>query len=71
MTRFTFLFFIIVALFSSCGTTDKPVNEFQEFDGQVIFPEFDLEKWKEVSRIHHSSDDRHLYSFDFVVYEHT
>ena len=43
----------------------------QDFEGQVIFPEFDPNQWKEVSRIHHSSDERHLYSFDFVLYEHT
>lgn len=40
-----------------------------EFDGQVTFPEFDPKKWKETSRIHHPSDSKHLYSFDFVVYE--
>ncbi len=42
-----------------------------EFDGQVTFPDFNKDIWKEVSRAHHSIDDRHLYSFDFVVYEHT
>lgn len=39
------------------------------FDGQVTFPEFDKEKWKETSRIQHPKDSKHLYSFDFVVYE--
>lgn len=42
-----------------------------EFEGQVTFPELDQSKWKEVSRKHHPADERHLYSFDFVVYEHT
>lgn len=42
------------------------INE--SFDGQVTFPEFDKEKWKEDSREHHSTDDRHNHSFDFVVY---
>lgn len=39
------------------------------FEGQTIFPEFDKNKWKEVSRIHHSTDERHKYSFDFVIYD--
>jgi len=38
------------------------------FDGQVTFPEFDKTTWKEVSREHHPADERHKYSFDFVVY---
>lgn len=42
-----------------------------DFEGQVTFPEFDQSQWTETSRNHHSSDSKHLYSFDFVVYEHT
>lgn len=38
------------------------------FEGQVTFPEFDKNSWKEESRVHHPTDDRHKYSFDFVVY---
>lgn len=38
------------------------------FDGQVTFPEFDQSVWKETSRIHHPTDERHRFSFDFVVY---
>jgi len=38
-------------------------------EGDTYFPTFDKEQWKEVSRKHHSYDDRHAYSFDFVVYE--
>lgn len=38
------------------------------FDGQVTFPEFDTNIWKEVSKEHHPIDERHEYSFDFVVY---
>ncbi len=38
------------------------------FQGQTIFPEFDGNQWKEISREHHPIDDRHKYSFDFVVY---
>lgn len=38
------------------------------FDGQVTFPEFSKDKWVEESRVHHSADDRHQFSFDFVTY---
>ncbi|MDW3211057.1 MAG: dihydrofolate reductase [Reichenbachiella sp.] len=37
-------------------------------NGEVFFPEMTGE-WKEVSREHHSADERHKYSFDFVKYE--
>lgn len=39
-----------------------------EFDGQVTFPEFDKSKWEETSREHHTIDEKHKFSFDFVVY---
>jgi dihydrofolate reductase len=38
-------------------------------DGDVYFPEFKKEEWKEVSRQHHPVDQRHIYAFDFVIYE--
>jgi dihydrofolate reductase len=38
-------------------------------DGDVYFPEFKKEEWKEVSRQHHPVDQRHIYTFDFVIYE--
>lgn len=37
--------------------------------GDTRFPEFKKEEWKETSRQHHASDERHAYAFDFVVYE--
>jgi len=37
--------------------------------GDTFFPEFDKKDWKEVSRKHHAADARHVYAFDFVVYE--
>ncbi len=40
-----------------------------EFDGDTYFPEYDKGNWRETSRIHHRKDDRHLYEFDFVIYE--
>lgn len=39
------------------------------FEGDAFFPEFDLSKWKEIERVHHSSDKRHEYAFDFVTYQ--
>lgn len=40
-----------------------------EFEGDTIFPHFDQKEWAEVSREHHGTDERHLFSFDFVIYE--
>ena len=37
--------------------------------GDTFFPNFDLKEWKEISRKPHPADERHAYSFDFVVYE--
>lgn len=39
------------------------------FEGSVTFPEFPKDHWEEVSRVHHSKDDRHNFSFDFVIYQ--
>ncbi|MFT7035745.1 MAG: dihydrofolate reductase [Cyclobacteriaceae bacterium] len=39
-----------------------------EIDGDTFFPALGAD-WKEVSREHHSADERHQYSFDFVTYE--
>jgi dihydrofolate reductase len=38
-------------------------------EGDTYFPDFDKSHWKEISRTHHSADERHKYPFDFVVYE--
>ncbi len=40
-----------------------------EIDGDTFFPEFNEKLWKEVSRINHPRDERHMYSFDFVIYD--
>lgn len=40
-----------------------------ELFGDTHFPQFDRAQWKETSRKHHPADDRHAYSFDFVVYD--
>lgn len=39
-------------------------------EGDTFFPEFNKLNWVEKSRAHHASDNRHMYSFDFVIYEH-
>lgn len=41
----------------------------QNFNGDTFFPDFDKSKWKEVSRKHHSKDEKHECSFDYVIYE--
>jgi dihydrofolate reductase len=38
-------------------------------DGDTFFPEFSKREWREVSRKSHAADERHPYSFDFVIYE--
>jgi len=37
--------------------------------GDTHFPLFNAADWAEISRTHHPADDRHAYSFDFVVYD--
>ena len=38
-------------------------------DGDTFFPSFNKSMWVEKSRVHHSADARHLYPFDFVIYD--
>lgn len=38
-------------------------------EGDTYFPVFDKNVWTETSRKHHAADDRHQFSFDFVIYE--
>ena len=40
-----------------------------EIQGDTFFPEYDKSQWKETSRQHHGKDERHVYDFDFVVYD--
>lgn len=40
-----------------------------EIEGDTYFPNIESTDWEEVSRKHHGTDDRHCYSFDFVIYE--
>ncbi|MDH5380024.1 MAG: dihydrofolate reductase [Cyclobacteriaceae bacterium] len=38
-------------------------------EGDAYFPEFDKNEWKEISREHHPADERHAFSFDYVILE--
>jgi len=39
-----------------------------EIDGDTFFPEVKRNEWTEVSRKHHQKDEKHLFDFDFVIY---
>ena len=41
---------------------------YAEVDGNTYFPEWNKKDWKEISRISHPSDEKHEYSFDYVIY---
>jgi dihydrofolate reductase len=36
-------------------------------DGDVTFPDFQLEQWREISRIEHAADDRHACAMTFLT----
>jgi dihydrofolate reductase len=38
-------------------------------EGDVLLPDIDWGKWKEVSSTYHEADDKHAYPFTFLVYE--
>ncbi len=38
-----------------------------QFDGDVSFPDFRSEQWREVSRIEHAADDRHACAMTFLT----
>ena len=40
-----------------------------EFDGDTIFPAFDLADWHESFHQHHPVDEKHAYPFDFYILE--
>nr|AIA11821.1 Dihydrofolate reductase [uncultured bacterium] len=42
-----------------------------ELQGDVFFPQFNRDEWREVSREHHRKDADNEYDFDFVVYDRT
>lgn len=40
-----------------------------DFEGDIFFPEFNMEDWHEVSREDHEPDDKNHYKYSFVVLE--
>lgn len=38
-------------------------------EGDVLFPEFKKSEWREIMRVFHAADERHVYAFDFVIYD--
>ena len=40
-----------------------------DFEADAFFPEIDLTQWREVSRVAHKADAKHLYDYSFVSYE--
>jgi dihydrofolate reductase len=41
-----------------------------DVEGDTFFPGYDKSEWLEKSRKHHIKDEKHAYSFDFVIYDH-
>ncbi len=39
------------------------------FKADVFFPTVEKSVWREVSREHHTADERNKYDFDFVIYD--
>ena len=40
-----------------------------DIEGDTFFPFYQKESWHEISRQHHTVDERHQFAFDFVVYK--
>ena len=40
-----------------------------DFEGDIFFPEFNMEDWREVSREDHEPDEKNKYKYSFVVLE--
>ena len=40
-----------------------------DFDGDIFFPEFNIDEWQEVSRENHEPDEKNLYKYSFVTLE--
>lgn len=40
-----------------------------DVSGDTYFPSWNKNEWTEVSRKHHPADQKHNYSFDFVIYK--
>jgi dihydrofolate reductase len=40
-------------------------------EGDVYFPAVQSNDWKEISRVHHPADSKHIFAFAFVMYQRT
>src|SRR3989344_234180 len=40
-----------------------------DFDGDIFFPEFNMDEWQEVSRENHEPGEKNLYKYSFTVLE--
>ena len=40
----------------------------ENFEGDTVFPEIDLEKWEEVNRVEQKADEKNKYDYAFVEY---
>ncbi|MFH1643077.1 MAG: dihydrofolate reductase [Patescibacteria group bacterium] len=40
-----------------------------DFKGDIFFPEFNYEDWKEIERVLHKSDECNKYNYSFVIFE--
>jgi dihydrofolate reductase len=40
-----------------------------DFEGDIFFPEFNMDEWQEVSRENHDPDEKNKYSYSFVILE--
>ena len=40
-----------------------------DFEGDSFFPEYDLNKWREIKRIDNQPDGNNKYSYSFVIFE--
>ena len=38
-----------------------------DFDGDIFFPEFNMNDWQEISRENHQPDEKNLYPYSFVI----
>ena len=63
MTRLALLVLLLTACQAADMTSPPPT-----MNADVYFPRFDGSAWREVAREHHSADDMHACSFDFVDY---
>lgn len=41
----------------------------QDFEGDTLFPEFDIKDWNEIGREDHNPDEKNQYSYSFVILE--